>query len=192
MASEPVIFRKLNNTYLLNGLDDNNFIYEFNSNIETLNSCNNEKALFKAVEGKIFENNLRMIDSILPKLLSKILLYGYINSCSSFKELTYYLKETNPLNLSESFKNIYYTHKINDFLDHLIRGLNSKDTWLDKYNIYKSYPVLKYNSHLLYYGENINNFKNAVFEMAYIELTNILSIHTNKKEFGLNLRIKIQ
>ncbi len=203
MNSQTVKFRTLNSSYLLYSKRETDFIYELNFDNKSFNQekiidlikCNPEAIKFDSIKGQIFKNNLIFIDSSLPELLSYLLLYGFINNCSSIKLLSEKITELNPLNIqSIELVDIFYKYKIKQFLNHLSLGLKPDTVWNDDTDIYKNYPVIKYSSNLMYYGEDINLFKESVFNLAHLDLTNIskLSSLDKKTKLSLNLRVKIK
>lgn len=194
-------FNKLNSSCVLDGTYKTNFIYDIDSIVySNLNSpskaniINNiDNIKFKGIENKVFNLNLIFIDTILPELLSFMLIYGYSQNCSSIKKLTLYLIDSNPLKLSESFKRIFYIHKIKIFLDHVVRGLSPNTIWEDNVDIYDNYPVIKYDNELLYYSDDINKFRTALLETAHIETSDIIEFQeaNEKANFSLSLKINI-
>ena len=205
MNSQVTRFRKLNSSYLLDSKSEANFIYElnFNNNPSSLSDCYNQEKIinliknnpeaikFDSIKGQIFKNNLIFIDSSLPELLSYLLLYGFINNCSSIKLLSEKITELNPLNIPSIGLDIFYKYKIKQFLNHLCLGFSPEKVWNDDANIYENYPVIKYNSNLIYYGEDINLFKESVFNLAHLDLANISKIGyiDTKAKLSLNLKI---
>ncbi|MDR0911150.1 MAG: HpaII family restriction endonuclease [Methanobrevibacter sp.] len=69
----------------------------------------NYKLKFIKAENSQFENNLKLIDSKLPYLISEILLCFYSHEkLSDIKSLTHHLSEINPLQINENQKFLFY------------------------------------------------------------------------------------
>jgi hypothetical protein len=105
----------------------------------------------------------------------------------SLKNVVNEVVKRNPLNLQRKFAKVYYPQKIKMFLDHLVRGMNAKETWYDNLNIYECYPVIEVNNKLLYYGDSIILFRNKLFEKSYIILNFKASSKQIKIKFGIGV-----
>lgn len=133
--------------YLLEGNPSTNFIYVLkNINLDketvlTLNKKYNARSILKyvwdkggtlqfvQVEGKVFNCNLQMVESLFPEILAEIILISYETNEKNMNVLSEKIEEKNPANfLSFSERKIYF-NKINHFLVVLYRGMTTSKIW---------------------------------------------------------------
>ena len=85
-------------------------------------------------DNKTLYQNLRLIDSNLPKIIAFILFYYFSHRrVTSISDLTNHLIEYNPLNLDDSEKDNFYKKKIIDFLLAVSFGLMPASRWNGHY-----------------------------------------------------------
>lgn len=126
---------------LLNASNNTNFIYKI-ENIDdrlmnVINSIEGRTKLldrykmlkencadikFIKTESTIFKNNLELIDSKLPEILSKLLILSYSENEKDIKILM------NKLITNETEKN-FYTKKIGDFANAVTFGMRAGESW---------------------------------------------------------------
>lgn len=153
-------------------------------------------------EDKILYQNLRLIDSNLPEILSYILLYYYSHErISDISSLTEKLIEYNPLNLDNSEKNIFYKKKIRDFIESITLGMMPNNKWNGKYEITGGLLSVKNDGeilcHHLFY--DIDPLKTFLFNNVKLESPSTsrhkygeLFIENNETFFKLNLQLRIK
>ncbi len=129
------------NPTLLNASSHTNFIYEIeNINDNIMNTCNlitsRTKLLEKCnfllsnhatfsfikVESNIFENNLRLVDSHLSQILSKILLLSYSVNDKNINNLLKHL-------FTDETSKLFYEKKIIDFANAVTFGMRAGEQW---------------------------------------------------------------
>ena len=76
-----------------------------------------------------FEENLKMIDSEMDKLLAQIVLVSYEGRGRTMKDIVNILVEKNPLNYPSANNEIRYTHKIKDLLEAVALGMRPSESW---------------------------------------------------------------
>lgn len=148
-----------------------NFIYEIehikhkkvdinkiNSIIERPSITNRIKRLldegydlkFKNTESINFMNNLVLIDTKLPDILSFLLLYKYTEkSGSKISELTKILIHKNPLGYNLEFEHPMYEHKIKNFLTDSALGMIPSQRWIGKYDATGGFIIVKTDGELV-------------------------------------------
>ena len=187
MQPKPVNFINLFSKSLLEGSEKTNFIYEIKGiafdeiNIEKLNSLDPKgireyfvdmgaSFQFTGIEGKVFKNNLILIESILPVLLSEIILFGFIYNINILSEIIGHLEISNPLNIPNLHGVKFYTYKIKELLRHLALGMEPYTIWQGEGNIYNYYPILKVDNSIIYYTDNTNKFIELLLAKTFIQL----------------------
>ena len=76
-----------------------------------------------------FEENLKMIDSEMDKLLAQIVLVSYEGRGRTMKDIVNILVEKNPLRYPSINSEIRYTHKIKDLLEAVALGMRPSESW---------------------------------------------------------------
>lgn len=192
---------------ILNASKSTNFLFEINGitpeEVKELNDLKNtEDKWLKLKFNKIFNNfinntyeislvnekdeifyqNLRLIDSNLPAILSFILLYFYSHERStSISDLTEKLIEFNPLNLNDDEKENFYKKNIFEFIKAVTFGMMPNKKWNGNYEISgglltvkKEGEILAY--HIFYDEEALNTY---LFNQTKLE-----SPSTSRHEYG--------
>jgi DNA (cytosine-5)-methyltransferase 1 len=126
---------------LLNASNHTNFIYEItnindsimteNNKIKTrrklIDKCNFLKsngAIFNFIktQSTVFENNLKLIDSNLDKILAKMLILSYKDNEKDIKKLLLSIIE-------DETSALYYKKKIGDFANAVTFGMRASEVW---------------------------------------------------------------
>lgn len=176
---------------LLNAGKTTNFIFKITNlslsdvEIDKINSINtkskitdrltaitrrNGKLKFIKTERKIFSNNLILIDSKLPELLSEILYEFYSSSKSKISELVDHTSSKNPLDFDVSNQHKFYDYKIKRFLTDVALGLMPSVVWDGQYDATGGYLIVKEDGDVLcYHIYNKNEFENYLFNNTKLE-----------------------
>lgn len=165
---------------LLNTSEHTSFIYkvfdiseENANNINKIDSSNKirdrinavlqygGKLVYERTESDIFRNNLFMIDSSMPQLLSEVLLAYYRGKGSSCLDLLSFLQEKNPLLRNKKF----YEHKLKEFLCSIALGLKPGTEWDGTDDANGGYIIVKECGEVLaYHIYNRDSFKNYLLK----------------------------
>lgn len=97
----------------------------------------------------ILHGNLSLVDSALPEIFSKLILY-YFNkkSKSSVSELVRTISENNPLKIDKKFQHLFYETKIKRFLVSCALGLTASKIWNGKYDSASGYIIVSKNGEI--------------------------------------------
>ena len=206
------------NTILLKTTDKDNFIFvieNVNLNSELFNGINHKespfeqinkilnqggKLIFKRIENELFNNNLILVDSYLPLILSYLIIYFYTTGKREIKELTALLTASNPLSYPIDNDFSFYQYKIKSFLFGLITGLTPNEFWNGEYDSKKVLTVIKDNGDILnfnfYEKDNLGDYLYHNTGIDVIMIDNHESIIMGEQEngaylckFGLHIRI---
>ncbi len=187
-----------NPSTLLNAGKSTNFIYCVNyvdysaEEIEKINSFHKigdrvkeiEKKggelEFQKTESKIFEYNLKMIDTELPKILSELLKLYYKRSSSTIVDITNILKRLNPCDFDFQYGHPFYSNKIKRFLRIIALGMMPGTPWDGRYQAIGGYIIVKEDGEVLcYHIYNTNLLDEYLFRNTKLETAD-----TNRHKFG--------
>lgn len=179
---------------LLNAGKTTNFIYEIihpNLNINRINNISTKQKIkdrleeicshcqridFFRVDNEIFNDNLQMIDSQMPKMLSYLLKFYYVEGISNCLELLNKLIASNPLNKSAQF----YSYKMKEFLCAVALGMKPATVWDGRDEATGGYIVVKADGDVLaYHIYNRDSFKEYLLRNTRLETAS-----SSRHEFG--------
>jgi type II restriction enzyme len=204
---------------LLNAGKTTNFIFKIKgfdftvSEMEQINSIStrskimdrivqiqNNKGEFKFIktERQIFSNNLVLIDSLLPDLLSQIVFDFYSTAYSHLTDLVNLTSEKNPLNFDVENEHKFYEYKIKRFLTDVALGMMPSQVWTGKYDATGGYLIVKENGDVLcYHIYNRNEFEDYLLNNTKLDTASSTrhdfgTIYEENGEmyFKLNLQIR--
>ena len=210
-----------NPSTLLNAGETTNFIFKIvdtnisQKEVEEINNIsskskikdrileiNNKGRKFEFVKTQrtIFSNNLILIDSLLPQILSNIVLNFYSSPHSNIEELVKLTEGENPLKFDTTDKHLFYSYKIKRFLTDIALGMMPSKVWTGEYDATGGYLVVKSDGEILcYHIYNKNEFENYLLSNTKLE-TASSSRHgfgeiyeeNGQQYFKLNLQIRFK
>ena len=151
---------ELQNYYLLNAREDTNFVYRIEGvnlskiEIDEINTINTKceiqnrldtiiqkggKLHFETIDNKTFYNNLVLIESNLPQILSHLLLDSALTQCNTIKDLTDVITTQNPMHYESDVAHSFYFYKIKLFLTSIALGMTSTSVWNGKFSDNKEF-----------------------------------------------------
>ena len=202
---------------LLNAGKTTNFCYKVNglssADVVEVNAIDNPSKILKRVEkitelggtfefkkilNNVFSNNLVLIDSLLPQIISEILLKYYSTKSKTIIELVESLEELNPLNFDNSNKHLFYTYKVKKMLTDIALGLTPAKVWTGQYDATGGYLIVKDDGDLLcYHLYNKNEFEDYLFSNTKLDTASTgrygfgeLYEESGCVYFNLNLQIR--
>lgn len=204
---------------LLNAGKTTNFIYKIvdtnltESEIEQINSISSRSKImdrivqvqskggkfeFVRTERKIFSNNLVLIDSLLPEILSQIVFNFYSSEFSHLTDLVNTTAEKNPLDFDIENEHKFYEYKIKRFLTDVALGMMPSQVWTGIYDATGGYLIVKENGEVLcYHIYNRNEFEdyllnNTKLDTASSSRHGFGEIYKNNGELYFNLNLQIR
>jgi type II restriction enzyme len=204
---------------LLNAGKTTNFIFKISnlklneSDIEKINSIDsrskimdrmnsvlesNGKFNFTKTERQIFSNNLILIDSKLPEILSQLVYEFYSSKKSKIVDLIKVTRIKNPLKFDTSNEHQFYEYKIKRFLTDVALGMMPSKVWAGQYDATGGYLIVKENGDILcYHIYNRNEFENYLFNNTKLETASsnrhgFGSIYEENGEFYFKLNLQIR
>lgn len=183
-AQLPIVFLKAK-SILLEGSDNASFLFkihgfDFENHFKQIKKDSLKSILrsipkidieFIKVENKVFNHNLVMIDSHLPKILASLLLLKINFSTHSLASLSKLLQEENPLDYDTKYCYNFYQHKLKSFLFEVILGMNHTNLWMVNEPMKSQYVIPSHdNESFLFNYYNTDNFKNCLFQNTRLEI----------------------
>lgn len=203
---------------LLNPGQATNFVYEVtdcllsDSQIEEVNATSGKTKImdrtkklfdngcnlkFIETDGKVFSNNLSMIDSNLPLILASLVELHYRTHVRSVKILTEELEKLDPINYYAKNNNLeFYTYKIESFLLAVALGMTPSTRWDGNYSATGGYIVVKPSGEVLcYHIYNRDAFKKYLLLNTNIERASTTRhgyARVYKEEGVLKIKLNLQ
>ncbi|MBQ7883597.1 MAG: HpaII family restriction endonuclease [Phascolarctobacterium sp.] len=189
-------------TYVIHGIDD--AIMDQVNAIDTKNKIKDRMNLLRAVNAEIkfsemknfvFNDNLEMIDSRMPEIMSYILLYRYFDNITKSDELINCICERNPVGYRN---NKIYNYKYKKLLCAAALGMLPSKEWdgIDEAN--GGYIIVKVDGDILaYYLRNRNAFEEYLLrttklEAASTERHDYAKIYKENGQYYMNLNLQIR
>lgn len=153
---------------------------------------------FQKIENDVFQNNLILIDSYLPKIISELLLYYYSGLGNKLIDLVPILFEKNPLKYSINLKHPFYTYKIKKMLVESALGMTPAKVWDGTMEATGGYLVVKETGEVLcYHIYNRNLFedyllKNTKLDTASKSRYDFGNIYEKSGEYFIKLNLQIR
>ncbi len=178
----------------INKIDTRSKIKDRIEKIQKLNG----QFIFDKPESKIFESNLLLIDSALPKIISEILFLFFTSNHSKISDLVSEISKKNPLDFNLENNHPFYSYKIKRFLTDIALGMMPSKVWTGELDATGGYLVVKNDGEILcYHIYNRNEFEDYLFANTKLETASSSrhefgKIYENNGEnfFKLNLQIR--
>ena len=204
---------------LLNAGRTTNFIYEIknkelsNDEIKTINEINTRSKIrdrIKAIENvggqlhyvdmanEMFKLNLQVIDTVLPEMISRLLLYYYRGQASTIVDLLSQLKVENPFLFNDEFDHNFYEYKLKGFIRDVALGMTPSNRWNGEFDATGGYIIVKEDGEVLcYHIYNHNEFQNYLLKNTKLDTPSssrydfgYIYRENGKLLFKLNLQIR--
>lgn len=208
-----------NPSTLLNAGKTTNFIYKISGldldqeQIDIINSIDTKSKIkdrieylvnkggvfhFVGTEQQIFSNNLILIDSLLPEILSSIIFNFYTSNSSKVIDLISKVEEVNPLKFDVSNKHKFYTYKTKRLLTDIALGMMPSKVWSGDYEATGGYLIVKEDGEVLcYHVYNKNEFENYLINNTKLDTASssrhgfgVVYKENQELFFKLNLQIR--
>lgn len=153
---------------------------------------------FRKTESSIFGNNLTLIDSALPKIISEIVYLFFTSGHSKTVDLVNEVSRLNPLGFNLETNHPFYSYKIKRFLTDIALGMMPSKVWTGELDATGGYLIVKEDGEVLcYHIYNRNEFEDYLLNNTKLE-TASSSRHdfgtvyreNSKQFFKLNLQIR--
>ncbi len=153
---------------------------------------------FVAIDKQIFSNNLILMDSLLPQIISQIVFKYFSTENTKIVDLLSVIEQQNPLNFDTTNNHPFYTYKIKRFLTDTALGMVPSKVWTGQYDATGGYLIVKKDGAILcYHIYNRNDFENYLINNTKLETASSSrhkfgKIYEEDSElfFKLNLQIR--
>ncbi|WP_201595138.1 HpaII family restriction endonuclease [Psychrobacter fulvigenes] len=153
---------------------------------------------FDKILNSTFSNNLILIDSLLPQIISEMLLSFYTKDSSTVADLVQLIENSNPIGFDNSNEHRFYTYKVKKMLTDMALGLTPAKVWTGKYDATGGYLVVKDDGEVLcYHLYNRNDFEDYLFANTKLETASTTryafgSIYQEGEDLYFNLNLQIR
>lgn len=174
---------------LLNASTATNFTFKItglnNSDVESINGIDTKSKIkdrlanilskggklhFHKVDSEVFERNLRMIDTIMPEIMSEILLAYYSDRGPTFPELLQSLNDDDIHVLDFDLSVEAYTYKIKSLLKNVALGMVPASPWDGILSAHGGVIVVREDGEIVcYHLYNADAFRNYLFNNTRLE-----------------------
>ena len=201
---------------LINAGKTTNFIYEISGEMsdEIMNEFNTCSKLFRnrfsvlknnncdikfvAMENDVFENNLILIDSNLPKICSEMIKAFYSLGIATVQEALNFVCAENPLEYNLSNGHPFYSYKFKKMLTECALGMLPSKPWDGTADATGGYIIVREDGEVLcYHLFNRNEFENYLlmntkFETASTSRHKFGNIFKSKDKYYIKLNLQIR
>lgn len=138
------------------------------------------KLHFSHMTSPTFSNNLIIIDSLLPYIMSEMILMYFCNSISDLNQISKKLQEINPIGYDTSLSHKFYEYKIKHFLTDVALGLLPSKRWNGNYDANGGFLIVKEDGEVLCY----HIYDKYYFEEYLINNTRFDTPSSSRHEYG--------
>ena len=204
---------------LLNAGKTTNFIYEIKNTvlseaqIQKINNIDSRSKIkdriekikeysgtlsFRQTESSVFGNNLRLIDSSLPIIISEVVCLFFTSGNSRTIDLVNEISTLNPLGFNLEKNHPFYTYKIKRLLTDIALGMMPSKVWTGELDATGGYLVVKDDGEILcYHIYNRNEFEDYLLNNTKLETASstrhdfgVVYKSDDRLLFKLNLQIR--
>jgi type II restriction enzyme len=174
---------------LLNASGATNFTYKINglpkSAIKKINKIDTKAKIrdrlfairkaggsfeFNGIDSEVFEKNLRKIDTIMPEIVSEVLLAYYSDKGSTFPELLKHMEDTDVHVLNFKLSTEDYAYKIKALLNNAALGMVPASAWDGTLRAHGGVIVVREDGEIVcYHLYNAEAFRNYLFNNTRME-----------------------
>lgn len=153
---------------------------------------------FVRTESSVFGNNLTLIDSALPKILSELTCLFFTSGYTKMVDLVNEISKINPLDFDFETNHPYYKYKIKRFLTDVALGMMPAKVWTGEFDATGGYLVVKEDGEVLcYHIYNQNEFEDYLLNNTKLETASStrhdfgsIYLENSQQLFKLNLQIR--
>ena len=194
-----------NFTYKITGLDTSK-IDEINS-IKTKSKIRDRLGaireaggsfIFHKVDSEVFEKNLRKIDTIMPEIVSEVLLAYYSDYGSTFVDLIQHMHDSEVQILNFDLSSEDFAYKIKALLNNAALGMVPASAWDGSLRAHGGVIVVREDGEIVcYHLYNAEAFRNYLFNNTKLESPSATrhgygSIYEENGELFIKLNLQIR
>lgn len=159
------------------------------------NGCHLE---YYTMENSTFQNNLILIDSLMPRIVASVLNESYCTGETNIHKLVDKITKENPIGYSDVSTYPYYEHKVKQMLVDIALGMTPAKPWNGIYDATGGYLVVKKDGDVVcYHFYERNHFEdylycNTKLESASTERYSYAKIYEENGERFIKLNLQIR
>ena len=116
-----------------------------------------------------FEANLKMIDSLMPKIVAEIMIAYYSGHGTTLAELVDIISAKDALNYGKTASETY-THKVKTLLQDVALGMTPSKPWSGNYDATGGYIIVKHNGEIVcFHAYNREEFRDYLLRSTKLE-----------------------
>jgi hypothetical protein len=166
---------------------------------DLLNHLTNQGFVISLVEihNEQFEANLKMIDSLMPKIVAEIMMAYYLGHGTTLAELVDIVAANDVLNYGKSASKTY-THKTKTLLQDVALGMTPSKPWSGNYDATGGYIIVKHNGEIVcFHAYNREEFRDYLLRSTKLETAsrsrhNFGRIYRESSELRIDLNLQIR
>mgnify|MGYP003686227757 CR=1 FL=1 len=157
-----------------------------------------KRIIFERCENRAFENSLILIDTLLPQILSEIVLSFYSSELVTLRDFVGELSKNNPIGYNQDNDHPYYEYKIKRFLTDIALAMMPSKVCSGKLDANGDYLIEKEDGDVLcYHIYNRNDFEdyllsNTKLETASSSRHDFGKVYTENGKQLINLNLQIR
>lgn len=156
---------------------------------------NGSELLFDRMEEKQFQDNLRMIDYLLPEIVAELLKIHYSTGKNKISEIVEILAKDDPLNVNIGS---FYEYKLKSMLRSIALGMVPAQPWIGHEDANGGYVVVKENGEVVcFFLYNKTEFEKYLFDCTKLERAstvrhNYAKVFKENGKYYMNLNLQIR
>lgn len=151
--------------------------------------------VFDGISSEIFQKNLRIVDTMLPEIVAKMLYYHYSTDINRVEEVVNMMQDEDPFDVGIVD---FYTYKVKTLLLSIALGMVPNKPWAGREDANGGYVVVKENGEVVcffLYGRN--EFEDYLlgctkFERPSTSRHKYMEVYKEGEEYYLNLNLQIR
>jgi len=144
-----------------------------------------------------FEANLKMIDSLMPKIVAELMVTYYSGQGNTLAELVEKIIASDVLNYGKSASETY-THKVKTLLQDVALGMTPSKPWTGNYDATGGYIIVKQNGEIVcFHAYNREEFRDYLLRSTKLETASrsrhsFGQIYREGSELRIDLNLQIR
>ena len=144
-----------------------------------------------------FEANLKMIDSLMPKIVAELMVAYYSGHGNTLVELVEKIIASDVLNYGKSATETY-THKVKTLLQDVALGMTPSKPWTGNYDATGGYIIVKHNGEIVcFHAYNREEFRDYLLRSTKLETASrsrhrFGQIYREGSELRIDLNLQIR
>lgn len=153
---------------------------------------------YSGMESLVFENNLRMIDSMLPEIVATLMADCYFQRDMNIQKAVERIRQSNPLKYNLDCGHDFYGYKMKSLMVCTALGMLPATPWSGKYEATGGYIVVKNDGDVIcfhLYDRNLLEdylFYNTKFETPTGDRYNLGHVYKENGKYYFNLVLQIR